>query len=612
MQKELKNMISIFEAMTDGVYIIDRNYTIQYMNAAMIKDFGDGSGRQCHKVIARSDRVCVECKAEGVFAGESFHRELVIPWLNKNYDIMNLPLKKEDGDILKLTIYRDITQEKRRTEKLKASEQNYQRLFEHVGCGVYISSKEGKFLDANQTLLKMLGYACKEEFLEINIVQDLYLRPEDRKQFQSKIEKDGQVVDYEIEFKRKDGSPIPVLLTGHVRCDEHGNVIGYEGIIVDQTQRKQMEKEIREVNDFLNKIIHSSPNAVMASDMRGNMLIWNRAAEEILGYKAEEVIGKMNITDIYPQGMARKVMQMLRRPDHDRAGRLRSYPIVYMRRDGEIAEGNLSAAILFDNTGKELATVGIFVDLKERLDMERRLRQTQEQLLQAEKLSAMGRLTSQVAHELNNPLYGIMNTLELMKTEIQPGNRRRKILDMALSETVRLSELLRKMLTFSKPDQEIRQPTDINIILDEILLLHEKQFRENNIVIQPHYSPDPCVSVASKNQLRQVFLNLIANARDAMPDGGMLSVTTECDHGEIRIRIADTGGGIREENLPKIFDAFFTTKESVKGVGLGLSVCYGFIKDHGGDITVESVVDSGTVFTILLPAHHPSENDPLS
>ena len=110
--------------------------------------------------------------------------------------------------------------------------------------------------------------------------------------------------------------------------------------------------------------------------------------------------------------------------------------------------------------------------------MERILRQTQEQLLQSEKLAAMGRLTSQIAHELNNPLYGIMNTLELMKTEISPENKRRKVLDMALSETVRLGELLRKMLSFSKPGEEERQPTDINGILDEILLLHEKQLRE--------------------------------------------------------------------------------------------------------------------------------------
>jgi signal transduction histidine kinase len=245
--------------------------------------------------------------------------------------------------------------------------------------------------------------------------------------------------------------------------------------------------------------------------------------------------------------------------------------------------------------------VGSFVDLKERLDMERALRQTQEQLLQSEKLAAMGRLTSQIAHELNNPLYGIMNTLELLKTEVSPQSRRRKVLEMALSETVRLSELLRKMLSFSKPDQEEKQAVDLNTVLDEILLLHEKQLQENDIKIKTSFAAELPLILASKNQLRQVFLNLVANARDAMPDGGTLSVTTAADPQNVKIEISDTGIGIKEKHLKKIFDSFFTTKESVKGVGLGLSVCYGFIKDHGGDIQVQSKVDSGTTFTITFP-----------
>ena len=244
--------------------------------------------------------------------------------------------------------------------------------------------------------------------------------------------------------------------------------------------------------------------------------------------------------------------------------------------------------------------------MKERLEMERRLKTTQEQLLQSEKLAAMGRLTSQIAHELNNPLYGIMNTLELMKTEISPDNKRRKLLDMALSEIVRLSELLRKMLTFSKPDQKEKQPVDINTILDEILLLHTKQFRENDIVISTDLSEGLPMVHASKNQLRQVFLNIFNNAGDAMPNGGTLTVTTRSGDQEIFIEIVDTGTGIKEENIHKVFDAFFTTKSSVKGVGLGLSVCYGFIIEHGGDIKVESTEGSGAKFIITLPTYnHP-------
>jgi two-component system NtrC family sensor kinase len=486
-------------------------------------------------------------------------------------------------------------------KSLKASQEDFKRLFENMPTGVFFSSTEGKFLNANRALLDMLGYDSKDEFLNIDIAKDLYVRPQDRQKFKKLVERHGHVVDYEVEFKRKDGRTVPVLLTGHVRYDQKGNVIGYEGLNIDISRRKLMERQLKEAHDFINKIIQSSPNAIMAADIKGNILIWNRAAEETLGYTATNVIGKMNIDRIYPEGTARKVMQMVRSPEHGGVGRLKAYPMVYVRHDGTVVEGNLSAALIYDADGKEIATVGSFVDLKERLEMERALRRTQEQLLQSEKLAAMGRLTSQVAHELNNPLYGIMNTLELLKTEISPQSKRRKVLEMALSETVRLSDMLRKMLSFSKPDQQEKQAVDLNMALDEILLLHEKQLQENDIKTKTSFNERLPKINASKDQLRQVFLNLVANARDAMPDGGRLSVTTTADDENVKIEIADTGSGIEEEHLKKIFDSFFTTKDSVKGVGLGLSVCYGFIKDHGGDIDVKSKVGSGTTFTITFP-----------
>jgi two-component system NtrC family sensor kinase len=194
-----------------------------------------------------------------------------------------------------------------------------------------------------------------------------------------------------------------------------------------------------------------------------------------------------------------------------------------------------------------------------------------------------------------------MNTLELLKTEISPESKRRKILEMALSETVRLSDLLRKMLSFSKPDQEEKQAVDLNTVLDEILILHEKQLQENDIKIKTFFAEALPQISASKNQLRQVFLNLVANARDAMPSGGTLSVKTVADKENVKIEISDSGVGIKEEHIKKIFDSFFTTKDTVKGVGLGLSVCYGFIKDHGGDIEVKSKENEGTTFSITFP-----------
>ena len=601
MDKSIKMSTAILEAFEDGIYVMNRGLVVEYMNSAMIEQFGDGIGKKCHQVINRTDEKCPWCVSDEVFKGQKISREVHVPLVDKTYFTTEIPFENEDGTVLKLSIYRNITERKKREEKLRASEANFTNLFEHVACGVFISSKEGKFLNANHALLDMLGYDNKEEFLNIDIANDLYVKPEERQKFKKMIERDGRVIDWEVEFRRKDGSTVPVLLTGHVRYDSQGKVIGYEGLNIDITQRKLMERQLKEAHDFINKIIQSSPNAITATDMKGNILIWNRAAEETIGYKASDVIGRMNIQKIYPDEMARKVMQMLRSPEHGGVGRLNVYPMVYMRQDGEVIEGNLSAAIIYDAGGKEIATVGSFVDLKERLEMERALRQTQEQLLQSEKLAAMGRLTSQIAHELNNPLYGIMNTLELLKTEISPQSKRRKVLEMALSETVRLSELLRKMLSFSKPDEEEKQAVDVNTVLDEILLLHEKQLQENDIKIKTDFALTLPKITASKNQLRQVFLNLVANARDAMPKGGTLSVKTSADPENIAIELTDTGVGIKEEYLKKIFDSFFTTKDSIKGVGLGLSVCYGFIKDHGGDILVQSKLGEGTTFTITFP-----------
>jgi two-component system NtrC family sensor kinase len=601
MDRETRIAAAIIDATQDVIYVVNRDYVLDFMNPAMIREFGDGVGKHCYRTIHHLDRICPWCHADSVFEGKTFRREIRFPTSEKTYDVIDLPLESPSGAVSMLSICRDITRRKQSEQRLKDSEEQYQNLFERVGCGVYVSSKEGKFENANQALIDMLGYRRKEEFLSIDIARDLYLQPEDRQKFQDLIEAEGRVTDYEVDFKRRDGSPARVLLTSHVRRNPDGDIIGYEGIIVDQSHRQAMEQELKEAYDFTNNIIHSSPNAIVAADMKGNIIIWNPAAEDTFGYNNRDVIGKMNIRKVYPEGIAHKIMKMLRSTECGGKGKLKAYPMVFVRKDGAVAEGNLYAAIVYDAKGNEIATVGSFVDLEERLTMERALRRTQSQLLQAEKLAAMGRLTSQIAHELNNPLYGIMNTLELLKTEIPPENRRRKILDMALSETVRLSELLRKMLSFSKPDQEEKQAVDINTLLDEILLLHEKQLRENDIQIVRSFAQGLPHLQASKNQLRQVFINLISNSVDAMPNGGTFTVATSFKNDFVDIAVSDTGIGIEKELQNKIFDSFFTTKGSVKGVGLGLSVCFGFIKEHGGDIQVKSKVGDGTTFTVSLP-----------
>jgi two-component system NtrC family sensor kinase len=340
----------------------------------------------------------------------------------------------------------------------------------------------------------------------------------------------------------------------------------------------------------------------MAMDMTGRIMLWNRGAETLFGLPADEVVDNMTVQQIYSREVAAEVTRMMRDSEYGGVGRLTSYPLTFERRDGVRLEGNLSASFLYDEQGKETAIVALFVDLRERLKTERDLAEARQHLLQSEKLAAMGRLTSQIAHELNNPLFGIMNTLELLKTEIPPSNKRRRLLDMSLSETVRLADMLKKMLSFSRPDETERAALDVNTVIDELMVLYDKRFRENSIKVKLDLTPDPGIIMASRDQLRQVFINLFSNAMYAMPDGGILTLSTRPNGNMVYIIVEDTGTGIKPEHLEKVFDSFFTTKtDSIKGVGLGLSVCYGFIQDHDGDITVESQYGEWTRFTIKLP-----------
>ncbi|MCK5348929.1 MAG: PAS domain-containing protein, partial [Desulfobacula sp.] len=197
----LLDALDVFE---DGIYIINDDYTVEYMNKFMKELFGDGVGRKCHEVLIQSDKPCSWCKYDEVFINNEIHHgEVYVKSVDKIFALSELPVTNQDGTKSKLSLYRDITHAKRQEEKLKSSKESYQRLFKHAGCGVFISSKKGRFLDVNPALLKMLGYQDKEEFLSLDLATDVYLRPEDRRRYTGIIEKKGRVVDYEVKWRRR-------------------------------------------------------------------------------------------------------------------------------------------------------------------------------------------------------------------------------------------------------------------------------------------------------------------------------------------------------------------------------------------------------------------------
>ncbi len=616
-QKQMERMVreatkrfeKIAEMGDDGILVFDEDSRIEFANQRASEILGipkeEILGKEFFSLIGKRDEEFLE---EMVMRGEGVGQKVCIEMPiqtptgeMKETEICVAPTRSEEGMIKTYAYLRDITERKRFEKELKESEEKYRNLFERVQHGLFISTKEGRFLDCNQALVEMAGYSVKEEFMKIDIPRDLYVNQKDRETFQRMMEERGFVKDLEVEFKKKNGEKITVLLTAHAKRNERGEIIGYEGLNIDISERKRMERELKEANEFFMNLIESSVDGIIAADMKGNIIIFNKGAEVLTGYTAEEVIGKVHITQIYPEGVAKEIMRKLRSPDFGGVGKFTPTQLTVVNKKGEEIPIQLSAALIYDGAGKEVASVGIFTDLRPRLKMEKDIQEIQEALLQSEKLAAMGRLTSQIAHELNNPIYGIMNTLELLKTEIPPESKRRRILELSLSETHRLTEMLRNMLSFSKPEEEQRQPVHLNELIEGILLIVDKQMQEANVRVKTYFDEKIPPVMASTNQLRQVLLNMFKNAKEAMPKGGTLTVGTGREKDKVLIHIRDTGVGIPEELRSKIFEAFFTTKQKVKGVGLGLSVCYGIIKNHGGEIKVESEEGKGTHFTISLP-----------
>ncbi len=490
----------------------------------------------------------------------------------------------------RLPIY-DMTQEQIE-ERLRELERCYDDFFQEAKDGFYISTREGQFLDCNDTLVNMLEYRCTEELLRIDLNYDLWMNLADRQTFQSIIEEQGFVRDYEAIFKRKNGDPIHVSLSSHVWRDSRGRIRGYRGFVVDRTKEKIMRDRLVVSETKYRDLFENIKDGLFISDAKGAVIDCNRALLDIIGYSKEEFLRMDYYRKLFTD--PERVIDMRRKMTHE--DYIKDYELQIVRKDGTLRDVSMSGYAGRDSFGEVIHYHGMMRDITER----KRLRK---QLVNSERVGAMGKMASQLAHELNNPIYGIMNCLELIKDAVPEEHQRRKYLDLAYNECQRTSMLLLKMLKFFKPDDEKRVRTNVNKLLEETLLFYEKQFKNLNIRVTTDLQPDLPDAMAVESQLKQVFINMVINANAAMPSGGELRVTSRCseESGNIQITIADTGIGIAPENMDRIFEAFFTTRKEARGVGLGLSVCYGFIRDHGGEINVASEVDKGTMFTIDLP-----------
>jgi len=363
-----------------------------------------------------------------------------------------------------------------------------------------------------------------------------------------------------------------------------------------------LEERLKRSNSFLRNLILSSVDGVIAADMKGKLLIFNDSAAEISGHKVEEALHQLNIRDVYPGNGAREIMKKLRSDEHGGKGKLKSYIVDVLGKNGENIPISLNASIVYEEE-REVATIGFFHDLRETLRMKKELEKAQIQILQSEKMASLGKLAAGVAHQLNNPLSSITLFTQLVLEEYKLEEGARDDLTRIYKEAQRCRDTVKELLEFARQTRQEMRPHDVNSAILRTVFLLENQTLFHNIEIEKELSPSLPEVYGDIQQLNHIFMNIILNAADAMEGKGELSIKSykPPQSDTVIIEISDTGPGIPQNILPHIFEPFFTTKEEGKGTGLGLSLVYSMIDNHKGRIYAKSLPGKGTTFVIELP-----------
>ena len=482
---------------------------------------------------------------------------------------------------------RDITKE-------RESETRFTELFQTLREGVYLASADDRITEVNPALAQMLGFENKEELLNCQ-VGSLYRKAADRIEEQNMLGSLGFLRAHEVTLQhREEGRDVVAVHTTAAIRDPAGKFVRYQGTFVDVTEQREMERRLHREQEFAGRLMDSFPDLVIALDTDGRYTFVSPQIFDILGFRPEELVGKRMGGRTDPADRTAMVEMF----DDLIFNRLSEGQIEYrtQHKNGAWRVFRASARPLHDEAGRITGVIASARDITEQ-------QRLQQQLIQSERLAAMGQMIAGVAHELNNPLTAILGVTELLRDQSSNETQTRQ-LDLAHRQARRAAHIVQSLLVFSRPSTPRTTLLHLPDLLQRTLQLHEHSLNANHIHVELVARPDLPTVRGDSNLLTQVFLNLIVNAEQA--------INEVRDHGTMRIRLGvvgdrvlitfqDDGVGIRRELLPRIFDPFFTTKRPGRGTGLGLSICMAIVREHCGDISAQPLPDGGSVFTVSLP-----------
>jgi PAS domain S-box-containing protein len=504
----------------------------------------------------------------------------------------------------------DVTERRLADEALKENEKRLRITFDQAAVGIAHIAPDGRCLSVNQRLSEMVGFDPEElkgkSFYEISHPADL---ESDLEYHERMI--NGEIQSYSVEkrYIRKDKSEVWINLSLSLVPGEHGEDGYFIAVVKDVTERRMIEDALKQSERDYHGLFEHAHDAIIIVDPTEEIVLEvNQRASELYGFDRSEFVGRsMRELSVEPAREAKALLEVL----HE--SRKIKFESIQRRMDGTMMYMEIIAAAI-EYRGKE-AILSVNRDVSEARRAQEALRESEEQLRQSQKMEAVGRLAGGVAHDFNNLLAAIMLHSDLMRRQLTVGDPILRRVDEIRKASDRAASLTHQLLAFSR--KQVLQPKvlDLNITVAEMNRMLQRLIGED-IELHPVLEPNLGHVKADPSQIEQVIMNLVVNARDAMPKGGKLILETKnvyldevfSKHHQpiqpgryVRLDVTDSGCGMDAETLARIFEPFFTTKEQGKGTGLGLSMVYGIIQQSGGNIWVRSEPDKGTTFNIFLP-----------
>lgn len=493
----------------------------------------------------------------------------------------------EDGQVTSVSGWaRDVTAE-------QASEVRFSELFESLQEGLLLATPEGKILDANPSLVRMLGFDNKEDLKAVNFRQ-VYEDPIQSDLVVKDLTERGLIQDFEVVLRRRDGRKLQCLTSGFAIRDASGRVVQLQGTFVDITERIEIEKQLRKEQEFVRRLVACFPDVIGVLDREGKFTYVSQRIEDVLGNSPQEYLGEQLGARAHPEDRARLAALF----ESVMSGRETGAHIEYRacHADGKWRTLRASAGPLFDETGKISGVVASARDVTE-------LKHAERQMSQNERFAAMGQMLAGTAHELNNPLTAILGVADLLRERATDEAMCRHA-EMVLKQARRAAMIVQNLLAFSRPSGQARSKVNLVTIIQDALRMLDASLRQKKITVHFDAPKDVLAIEGEAKTLMQAFVNIVMNSEQAISsvrDHGALTISLRRDGNKASVTFSDDGPGIPPESIEKIFDPFFTTKRPGGGSGLGLTISLAVMKEHGGTIEARSSPGAGASFQVYLP-----------